>query len=246
MVGGGGRGVREAGCRSGGGCSGGASGSEESVGVCFAGLMLDIGPSSSSGSSKVTFFADVLDSGDASSWTGCISPLESFRPSSMFAFFSSLSMSDELSPPVSSFLASSISSSDICASRCLFSWSIEGPSISCLFTIDRGERCGDTIVWSTCLFGWLASWTWFSLLCLNFEGPVLVLCAGKPVSELLNLGGAGGLASDVAFRSLISPTRPTLKLGICAGTEESIPSGSSSESKLISKRSPRTAIANLI
>ena len=155
-------------------------------------------------------------------------------------------MTDELRPPMSSFLASSISSSDICASRCLFSWSIDGPfhllvtSICCpllaaaIPLLCPGcERCGDAMLGSACLSGWLTSLSWFSFLCLNIEGPVLVLCAGKPVSELLNLGEAGGLASDKAARSLISPTRPKLKPGSCADLEEWAPSGSSSESKSI-------------
>lgn len=158
-------------------------------------------------------------------------------------------MSDELSPSMSSFLVSSISSSDICASRCLFSWSIEGSfdlsvtSICCRLAADpfplllpSCARYGDAMVGPACLFGWLTSLAWFSLLCLNFEGAVLILCAGKPASEPLFLGGAGGLAFDEAVRSLISPTRPKLKPGTCAGAEELTPSDSSSDSKVIWKR----------
>ncbi len=158
-------------------------------------------------------------------------------------------MRDELNPPMTSFLASSISSSDICASRCLFSWSIEGsfnllvtsiccrPAVKTLPLLPPScEGYGDAMLGSACVFGWLTSLTRLSLLCLNFEEPVLVLCAGKPARELLDVGGAGGLASDEAVRSLIFPTRPKLKPGTWAGLEEWTPSGSSSESKLIRKR----------
>ena len=130
-------------------------------------------------------------------------------------------MSDELSPPMISCLASLISQSDICASRCLFSWSIEGSldllviSICCRLSADplplrfpTCERCGDGMLGSACVFVWLTLLIWFSLLFLKFEGPVLVLCAGKPVSELLGPCGAGGLASDEGIRSFTSLTRP--------------------------------------
>ena len=145
-------------------------------------------------------------------------------------------MTDELRPPMISFLASWISSSDICASRCLFSWSIAGSfhvlvtSFCCPFlaaaipSLSLGcEKCGDAMLRPACLSDCLTSLSWFPFLCLNIEGPVLVLCAGKPVSELLDLGEAGGLASDEAARSLISPTRPTLKPGSCADLEEWAP-----------------------
>ena len=145
-------------------------------------------------------------------------------------------MTDELRPPMSSFLASSISSSDICASRCLFSSSIEvsfhllvtsicRPRLAAAMPLPSPgcERCGDAMFRPACLPDWLTSLSWLSFLCLNIEGPVLVLCAGKPVSEHLNLGEAGGLASDEAARSLISPTRPKLKPGSCADLEEWAP-----------------------
>lgn len=50
------------------------------------------------------------------------------------------------------------------------------------------------------------------------------------------MGAVGGLASDEATRSVMSPTKPILKPGKCAGPEEWTPSASSSESKSIWKR----------
>ena len=150
---------------------------------------------------------------------------------------------------MSSFLASSISSSDICASRCLFSWSIEGSfkvldtTICCPLATDpfplrlpSRERGAGAIWGSGCPCIWLDPLTWLSLVCLNLEGPVLILCVGKPVSALLSLGGAGGFASDKEVRSLMSFTKSKFKADTCAGPEEWTASGSSSESKLIWKR----------
>lgn len=150
---------------------------------------------------------------------------------------------------MSSFLASSISSSDICASRCLFSWSTEG-SFKVLDTpiccplgaqpfplwLSSRERGAGTVWGPACPCIGLDSLTWLSLVCLNLEGPVLILCVGKPVSELFDLGVAGGFASGKEVRSLMSFTISQPEADTCAGPEEWTASGSSSESKLIWKR----------
>lgn len=63
--------------------------------------------------------------------------------SSMFAFLNSRSISDELSPVSSSFLASSISSGDMFAIRCLFSSSMLCASVSSLdstFLLERSAK----------------------------------------------------------------------------------------------------------
>ena len=162
------RGVWEAGWRSGGGCTGGASGSEANGE--FADLVLRNGSCCVSDSSNLTLFGDACADACSSSQDWSSSSFVSFPPSSIFAFLSSLSMSDGLSTPMSSFLASSISSSDIWASRCLFSCSIEGsfdlpgaptcrPFAVDPFTLQLAscERGGDAILVSVCLCIWLDS-----------------------------------------------------------------------------------------
>lgn len=125
-----GAGVDEAGMRSGGGLVGGRSGSE---GRRRGGIEAGLGGVVDSGTSKVTFFGDFFVSGTLSVESGGRKPRsESVRPSSRFAFFSSVSMSDGLNPVNNSLLASSISSIDICDIRCLFSSSIVRLSSSML------------------------------------------------------------------------------------------------------------------
>lgn len=66
------------------------------------------------------FFALSVWFGDRTCWDSTSDVFSS----SMFAFLSNLSIREGLSPERSSFLASSISSDDIFAIRCLFSSSI--------------------------------------------------------------------------------------------------------------------------
>lgn len=125
-----GAGVAEAGRRSEGGAIGGRSGSE---GRGRGGTETGYGGDIDSGISKATFLGDFFCCGTLSfEFTGSKPASESVRPSSMFAFLSSLSMRDGLNPVNSSFLASRISSVDICDIRCLFSSLIARPSFDML------------------------------------------------------------------------------------------------------------------
>lgn len=125
-----GAGVDEAGTRSAGGLVGGRSGSE---GRRRGGIEARLGGWVESGISNTTFFGNLFGSRSLSVESGGKNPTsESVRPSSRFAFFSRVWMSDGLNPVNSSLLASSISSFDICDIRCLFSSSIVRPSFRVL------------------------------------------------------------------------------------------------------------------
>ena len=142
-----GGGVLEAGRRSGGGVIGGRSRSEWRAGGCVCGCVF--GKRVESGIPKVTCLTGLCEF-DVSLWSVGSRPLiepicfpavsysdsmpfgsvgsnsisESVRPSSILAFLRNFSIREGLSPVNNSFLASSISSGDICARRCLFSSSI--------------------------------------------------------------------------------------------------------------------------
>ena len=120
----------DAGWRSRGGIEGAASGSEVSFWGEVGGTWR---PSSSVGELKVTFFAGVgffIGSAGSSVTNEDSSVPISVRPSSMFAFRSSRSMRDGLSPSKSSCRSRTISSGDICAILFLFSSSILLRSLS--------------------------------------------------------------------------------------------------------------------
>lgn len=154
----------------------------------------------------------------------------------MLAFFSSLSISDGLSPATSSCCSRSISSSDIRARRWLFSTSILCLSMSS--TVDTflesglvseavcadlpfkvGEEASEAVA-SRSPVPYEDTCPCVPLCCLKAEILERFLCAGKPVSEVLLLGAVGGFGVDEGERSLTSLMNPRLE----QATEEALPS----------------------
>lgn len=169
------------------------------------------------------------------------------HPSSIFAFWSSRSMREGLSPVSNSFLASSISSGDIFAIRCLFSSSIPRVSsalahspppisavtaLSFLLGVDP-KAWGDG---SMTFAEFLVGGGWLALPRLKVDCRTRILWAGKPVSALLFPSSDGDFAVDGNDRSLISPTRLKAVPAEKAGFGGSATSASSSEDRSTLKR----------
>lgn len=171
--------------------------------------------------------------GDRTYWD----PTSDVFSSSMFAFLSNLSIREGLSPERSSFLASSISSGDIFAIRCLFSSSILRASsalggfplpILGVSGIPFWLRLGSRAVeFAGLLIGGDCS----TLLRLKVDCLLRFLCAGKPVSALLFSGRDGGFELGENDRSLTSPTKLEGILGANARFVGLTASVSSSEDK---------------
>lgn len=131
-----------------------------------------------------------------------VSPL----PSSRFDLLSSISSKAGLSPAISSFRSSSISSTDMAANLCLFSSSICRRSWSLLEAFCVSEEGLVGVGRKAKALG-VSATTGFAdpdLCCLKVDIFVRFLCSGNPVGVLFIFGAEGGAPIS---RSMISPTK---------------------------------------